>query len=62
MSTERSEFDMIFLGLTIHYVYLLTICHLYNVVHVLASSDASAVVDILGYTSIRMVRRDIIRA
>ena len=25
MSTQRSEFDMIFLGLTIHYVYLLTI-------------------------------------
>ena len=30
MSTEHSEVDMIFLGLTIHYVYLLTIWHLYN--------------------------------
>ena len=33
MSTERSEVDMIFPGLTIHYVYLLTIWHLYNVQH-----------------------------
>ena len=31
MSTERSEVDMIFIGLTFHYVYLLTIWHLYNV-------------------------------
>ena len=31
MSTERSEVNMIFLGLTIHYVYLLTIWHLYIV-------------------------------
>ena len=30
MSTERSEVDMIFLVLTIHYVYLLTIWHSYN--------------------------------
>ena len=30
MSIERSEVDMIFLGLTIYYVYLLTIGHLYN--------------------------------
>ena len=31
MSTERSEVDMIFIGLTIHYVYLQTIWYLRNV-------------------------------
>ena len=32
MSTSLPSFDMIFLGLAIHYVYLLTISHLYNVI------------------------------
>ena len=30
MSISLGSVDMIFLGLTIHYVYLLTIWHLYN--------------------------------
>ena len=30
MSTSLHSIDIIFLGLTIHYVYLLTISHLYN--------------------------------
>ena len=33
MSTSLRSVDMIFLGLTIHYVYLLTIWHLYNVMY-----------------------------
>ena len=40
MSTSLRSVDMIFLGLTIHYVYLLTIWHLYNVIRYLSRNVA----------------------